>query len=114
MCRARVQDARVAGGASHRLRRPSATQAKTNRENIFISVQSRAVTRIEPPQPRVIHVRVTELGKTGACSPGALSFMHLEQPLADARVDVRGDDALNLGALARVRVFFVPRHRHPV
>ena len=33
--------------------------------------------------------------------------MHSQQSLADARVNVRGDDALNLGALARVRVFFV-------
>ena len=107
MCRTRVQNARVAGGASHRLRRPSAAQAKANRKNILISVQSRAVTRIEPPQPRVIHVRVTELGKARACSPETLSFMHLQQSLADARVDVRGDDALNLGAIARVRVFFV-------
>ena len=32
---------------------------------------------------------------------------HLQQALTNARVNVRGDDTLNLGALARVRVFFV-------
>ena len=65
------------------------------------------MTWVEPPQPRVVHVRITELGKARACSPGALSLMHLQQALTDARVNVRSDDALNLGALARVRVFFV-------
>ena len=31
----------------------------------------------------------------------------LQQALANAKVNVRGDDALNLGALARVRVFVI-------
>ena len=104
---ARVQDARVAGGASDRLRRPGAAQAKADRVNILVSIQGRAMTWVEPPQPRVVHVRVTELSKARACSPGSLPLMHLQQALTDARVNVRSDDALNLGALARVRVFFV-------
>ena len=33
--------------------------------------------------------------------------MHLQQALTNARVNVRSDDALNLGALARVRVFII-------
>ena len=33
--------------------------------------------------------------------------MHLQHVLTNARVNVRGNDALNIGALARVRVFIV-------
>ena len=65
------------------------------------------MTRIEPPRPRVIHSGVTKLSETRASSPGTLTLMHLQQALANARINVRGDDALNLGALARVRVFVV-------
>ena len=48
----------------------------------------------------MIHVRVTELSKARVRGPGTLTLMHLQQALADARVNVRGNDALNLGALA--------------
>ena len=66
------------------------------------------MARIEPPQPRVIHGGVAKLSETHAKSgPGTFIFMHLQQTLADSRVNVRSDDALNLGALARVRVFIV-------
>ena len=103
----RVQDTRVAGGASDGLRRSSAAQAEADGVNVLVSVQSRAMPWVEPPQPRVVHVRITELGKARACRPGALTLMHLQQALRDARVNVCSDDALDLGALARVRVFFV-------
>ena len=55
----------------------------------------------------MIHVRVTELSKARARGPGTLTLTHLQQALADAKVNVRGNDALNLGALASVRVFLV-------
>ena len=104
---ARVQDARVASGASDRLRRPGAAQAKANRVNILVSIQGRAMAWVEAPQPRVVHVRVTELSKARTCSPGTLPLMHLQQALTDARINVRSDDALDLGSLALVRVFFI-------
>ena len=62
---------------------------------------------VEPPQPRVIHIGVAKLTEARACGPGSLTLMQLQQALTNARVNVRGDGALNLGALAHVRVFFV-------
>ena len=107
MRRARVQDARVAGSAGDRFHGPSTAQAEADRVNVLISIQGRAMARVEPPQPRVIHIRVAKLSEARACGPGSLTLMHLQQALTNARVNVRGNDALNLGALARVRVFFV-------
>ena len=107
MCRTRVQNTRVAGGAGDGFRRASTAQAKADRVNVLVSIQSRAMARIEPPQPCVVHVGVAKLSKTRACGPGSLALMHLQQALANAKVNVRGDDALNLDALARVRVFVI-------
>ena len=107
MRRARVQNARVAGGAGDGFRGPSTAQAEADRVNILVSIQGRAMAWVEPPQPRVIHIGVAKLSEARACGPGSLTLMHLQQALTNARVNVRGDDALNLGALARVRVFFV-------
>ena len=103
----RVQDARVAGGAGDGLGGPGAAQAEADRVDVLVGIQGRAVAWVKPPKPRVVHVRVAELGETSARGPGALSLVHLQQALANARVNVRGDDALNLGAFARVRVLFV-------
>ena len=103
----RVQDARVAGGTGDGLSRPGAAQTEADRVDILIGLQGRAVAWVEPPEPRVVHVRVAELGETSARSPGALTLVHLQQTLTNTRVNVRSDDALNLGAFARVRVLFV-------
>ena len=65
------------------------------------------MARVEPPQPRVVHSGVTKLSEARACGSGSLTLMHLQQALTNARVNVRSDDALNLGALARVRVFII-------
>ena len=105
--RARVQDAGVAGGAGDGFRGPCTAQTKADRVNVLVSIQGRAMARIEPPQPRVIHVGVAKFCETRACGPGSLALMHLQQALANARVNVRSDDTLDLGAFARVRVFIV-------
>ena len=104
---ARVKDARVAGGAGDWFCGASTAQTKADRVDVLVSIQGRAMTRIEPPQPRVVHVGVAKLSETRACGPGSLTLMHLQQALANTRVNVRGDNALNLGALTRVRVFIV-------
>ena len=90
-------------------RRTSASQAKADRVNVLVSIQGRAMAKIEPPQPRVIHGGVAKLGEAHASGPGTFTLMHLQQALTNARVNVRSDDALNLGAFARVRVFIVTR-----
>ena len=65
------------------------------------------MARVEPPQPRVIHVHGAELGKPRVGPTRALALMHLEQNLLYAPVDAGGDDALNLHALARNTVLVV-------
>ena len=45
----RVQDARVAGGASDGFNGTRAAQTKADRVNVLVSFQNRAVARIEPP-----------------------------------------------------------------
>ena len=45
----RVQDARVAGGASDGLHGTRAAQTKADRVDVLVSFQSHAVARIEPP-----------------------------------------------------------------
>ena len=69
MCRACVQDASATGGASDRLSGPGTTQPEPDRVSILVGLQGRAVTRVEPPQPRVVNVRVTELSEAGARGP---------------------------------------------
>ena len=66
---AHVQNAGVARGASDGLGKPSTAQAEADRVDVLVGFQSRAVAWVEPPQPRVIHVRVAELGKASASSP---------------------------------------------
>ena len=104
---ARIQNARVAGGASDGFHGASATQTKANRINILIGFQSQAVTRVEPPQPGVVYRGVAKLRKTRASSPRPFIFMHLQQALADPGVEARSDDALNLGPLPRVRMLLI-------
>ena len=55
----------------------------------------------------MIDLRVAEFSEPGATVPGALILVHLEQPLLNARVNVAGDEALNLHALAGKRVLVV-------
>ena len=45
----RIQDARVAGGASDGFNGTRAAQTKADRVNVLVSFQNRAVARIEPP-----------------------------------------------------------------
>ena len=104
---ARIQNARVTGGASDGFHRASATQPKANRVNVLVGFQSQTVTRVEPPQPGVVHRGVAKLRKARASNPRPLIFMHLQQTLADPGVKARRDDALNLGPLPRVRVLLV-------
>ena len=104
---ARIQNARVAGGASDGFHGATATQTKTNRINVLIGFQNQAVTRVEPPQPSVVYRGVAKLRKTRASSPRPFIFMHLQQTLADSGVKARSDDALDLGSLPRVRVLIV-------
>ena len=65
------------------------------------------MARVEPPQPRMIHRGIAKLSEAHASGPGAFTLMHLQQALTDSRIDVRSDDALNLGASARVRVLII-------
>ena len=104
---ARIQNARVAGGACDGFHGASATQTKTNRINVLIGFQNQAVTRVEPPQPSVVYRGVAKLRKTRASSPRPFIFMHLQQTLADTGVKARSDDALDLGSLPRVRVLLI-------
>ena len=74
---ARIQNARVTGGASDGFHRASATQPKANRVNVLVGFQSQTVTRVEPPQPGVVHRGVAKLRKARASNPRPLIFMHL-------------------------------------
>ena len=96
-----LQAAQVMGSAG------PAQPRRKDRVNILISIQGRAMAWVEPPQPRVIHIGVAKLSEARACGPGSLTLMHLQQALTNARVNVRSDDALNLGAFARVRVLII-------
>ena len=104
----RVQGAGVASGAGDGLGGPGASQAEADRVNVLVGLQGRAVAWIEPPQPRVVHVRVAELSKASACSPGSphpscICNRPSRTPASMCAVMI----ALDLGALARVRVLFI-------
>ena len=103
----RVQNARVAGGASGGFHRTSTTQAKTDRVSVLAGFQNRAVARVEPPKPRVVYRGIAKLCKTHASSLRAFTLVHLQQTLTDSRVNARSDDALDLGSLPRVRVLII-------
>ena len=65
------------------------------------------MARVEPPQPGVVYRGVAKLCKTHASSPRPFTFVHLQQTLADSRVNARSDNALDLGSLPRVRVLII-------
>ena len=70
----RIQNARVAGGASDGFHGASATQAKTDRIDVLVGFQNQTVARVEPPQPGVVYRGVAKLCKTHASSPKTLSL----------------------------------------
>ena len=72
-----------------------------------------SASRIKPWRGLSLHSQVwstegvAKVCKTHASSPRPFTFMHLQQPLADSRVNARSDNALDLGSLPRVRVLLV-------
>ena len=62
---------------------------------------------LKPSQPGVVHLSGVELDMPRVGLQRALTLVHLEQTLLNARVNAGGDEALNLHALARKGVLVV-------
>ena len=55
----------------------------------------------------MINLSVTKFQQSRVSSPGALSLVHLKQPLMDTRLHAPGDESLDLHAFARLGVLVV-------
>ena len=69
---AQVRESRLTSSTGHRFRGARAAQC-------------RAMKQVEPPQPGVVHVQITELSDPRVCRPGAPALVHLQQTLSNRR-----------------------------